>query len=261
MGTSGFRAYADLGNTSLHVGLWRGEWLAGARLNAGEDEPSLAAQLAALLQTAGVEPPQCAGALLCTNSPASETVLATMGGVLQVAPRVVGTDVKVPLSVAYHDPSQYGQDRLLAAWAALGLVGGSCIVLDAGTCLTCEAVTPQQVLPVGIAPGLGALRRGVQAAAPALGPAVERSANQPSSWPLLPARSTEDCLRVGLYSALAGAADRMIAIARTQPGFADAPLVVTGGNAPALLSLVTTPARHEPLLLLDGLQRLDALTT
>lgn len=260
MDSNNFRAYADLGNTSLHVGLWRDQWLVGARLRADEDETNLVAQLAALLQAGGVEPHNCSGALICTNSPAPDTVLMTMGGMLQVAPRVVGTDVKVPLAVAYRDPSQYGQDRLLAAWTALQIVGGPCIVLDAGTCLTCEVATPQQVLPVGIAPGLGAMRRGVLAAAPALGTAVERSVSQPSSWPLMPARSTEDCLRVGLYSALAGAADRMVAIARTQPGFADVPLVVTGGNAPALLSLITTPARHEPLLLLNGLQRLDALT-
>jgi pantothenate kinase type III len=255
-----FRAYADLGNTTLHVGLWRGEWLAGARLSAGEQGEGLAVHLSGLLQAAGVESSQCAGILLCTNSPMTDGVLATLSEVFAVHPRVVGKDVTVPLGVAYADPSQYGHDRLLAAWSALQMVGGPCIVLDAGTCMTCEAVKVTEVQPVGIAPGLGALRKGIQASAPALARAVERSTSQTASWPLLPARSTEDCLRVGLYGALAGAADRMVASARTLPGFAEAPLVVTGGNAPALLSLISTSARHEPLLLLDGLQRLDSLT-
>lgn len=255
-----FRAYADLGNSTLHVGLWRGEWIAGARLSAGDGGEGLAAHLNGLLQAAGLEPSQCAGALLCTNRATSDGVVATLHQVLGVSPRVLGKDVQVPLTVAYRAPSQYGQDRLLAAWAALQRVGGPCIVLDAGTCLTCEAVTAEEVLPIGIAPGLGALRTGIQASAPALALAVERSLSQLSSWPMLPARSTEDCLRVGLYSALAGAADRMVALARTLPRLEAAPVVVTGGNAPALLSLITAAARHEPLLLLDGLQRLDALT-
>ena len=260
MDSGTYRAYADLGNTNLHVGIWHDGWVAGARLRVGDGDEGLATNLRGLLQAAGFEPCQCSGVLVCTNRPTSEGVLAMLGEVLGVSPRVVGTDVQVPLAVAYKDPSQYGQDRLLAAWTALRLVGGACIILDAGTCLTCDAVEPEKALPVGIAPGLGALRIGTLVSAPALASAVERAVSQPSSWPLLPARSTEDCLRIGLYSALAGAADRMVALARSIPGFADAPLIVTGGNAPVLLSLITAEARHEPRLLLDGLQRLDACT-
>ena len=118
------------------------------------------------------------------------------------------------MPVAYDHPETYGQDRLLAAYGASELHGRPCIVLDAGTCVTCDAVpTEGGIHPIAIAPGLQTLMAGMGCAAPQLRAAI--ASGDPRSVADAPrgARSTDDCIRFGLRSQLAGMCHECIAAA------------------------------------------------
>jgi type III pantothenate kinase len=255
------RLYLCLGNTSLQVGGYRGGWVLNARVPApaSDDAPAWRAALGEAL--AGAAAPW-SGALLCSSTPRSEALALSLAleAVTGLRPRRLGHEVTVPLPVAYDDPATYGQDRLLVCFAAARLVGAPCVVLDAGTCLTCDAVTTAgTVLPVGIAAGLPALTAGLQAATPHLTAALDRALADWRRPAVAPARSTAGSLRAGLRAALGGTAERLVGAALEALSDAGATLVVTGGDGPALAGLLSRETLHLPDLALEGLRLLDEM--
>ena len=69
--------------------------------------------------------------------------------------KVIGRDLYVPLLNRYKDPKQVGQDRLLGAYAAMTLYGYPVIVIDFGTAITFDVVSPKKEYLGGvIVPGL-----------------------------------------------------------------------------------------------------------
>lgn len=268
-----FRLYADLGNTALHVGLWRQMWIHERRIarrelrSSGEpgeatDETDLAERyevaLEHVMNSAGVRRSQCEGALVCASTPAVAPLERAIECALGVKPRLIGRDQRIALEVAYDNPDSFGQDRLVAAYGAQQLVGQPCIVLSVGTCITCDALAGGKVWPVAIAPGLPALQQGLVRATPHLAGALHEALVGELWQVAAPARSTIECLALGLVGALTGSLERLLAAARTVPGVGrTAPVVMTGGDAPLLLHLAPGPARLEPLLVLDGMRQLD----
>ena len=75
-----------------------------------------------------------------------------------------------PVSVETDHPDKTGSDRALAALAWGGLHGGlPAVIIDAGTAVTVDAVSPEGVLLGGwIAPGWEALKSSLSVAAPEL---------------------------------------------------------------------------------------------
>ena len=69
--------------------------------------------------------------------------------------KVVGIDLKVPMKNCYKNPKQVGQDRLVGAYAAMQLYGKPVIVIDLGTAITFDVVSPKgEYLGGAIVPGL-----------------------------------------------------------------------------------------------------------
>ncbi len=69
--------------------------------------------------------------------------------------KVVGRDIFVPLANRYKDPKQVGQDRLVGAYAASQLYGQPVIVIDLGTAITFDVVSPKgEYLGGVIVPGI-----------------------------------------------------------------------------------------------------------
>lgn len=67
---------------------------------------------------------------------------------------LVGRDVQVPLR-SYYCPLEIGQDRLVCAYAAKRLYGTPLIIVDLGTAITCDVVSPKGHYEGGIIiPGL-----------------------------------------------------------------------------------------------------------
>ena len=252
-----YHLYAELGNTNLHLALWRDAWLHESRFPA--DSPDWPEAISALVAAAGLAADNCASAVLCASTPRRGAVVEGIRRALRVTPRLFGWDVTVAMPVAYDDPTAFGQDRLLAAFAASELVGGPCIVMDAGTCITCEAVTEKgQILPIAIVPGLYASLNAMFEAAPHLAEAATVLSPEEVLHASLPARSTRGSLALGLRCQLGGLAQQFIS-AGLDALRTDAPVaaITTGGDGALLAQLLDPLARHEPLLALDGLRLLD----
>lgn len=74
---------------------------------------------------------------------------------LNIKPRVIGEDIRVPIQNRYRNPQQVGQDRLVGSFAARELYGAPLIVIDFGTAITFDIVSKKgEYLGGIIVPGI-----------------------------------------------------------------------------------------------------------
>lgn len=256
---SRWRLYADAGNTALKWAVYAdGGRRAEGRIGV-EALPAAGAELAGVLALAGFDPAECEGVALVSSRPAQaeaaeEALARASGGEV----RLLGRDLHAAVSVAYHDPSELGQDRLAAAEGALALVGAPAVVVTLGTCITAQALDAKGLLVGGaIAAGLEAQVAGIGEAVPHLrtkaGEALEllRSAEGAPGV----GRSTMQNLALGLAASLRGTVDALVAAMCEETG--PAPVIATGGDAELAATLGARFDRVEPLLVLEGLRVVD----
>lgn len=146
----------------------------------------------------------------------------------------------------YRDPETLGSDRWAALIGAHHEIGGPLCVVDCGTAVTVDALAADgEFLGGAIFPGLALLRSGLSAGTAGAGSAPGDAAD-------CVARGTADAVAAGTLYGLAGAVDRLVAECRNVLG-ADARVVLTGGDAPALDSQFGFESVHIPDLVLRGL--------
>lgn len=143
---------------------------------------------------------------------------------------------------AYAEPQRLGADRWIALLGAFTDARGACVVADAGTALTVDAVDAGgQHLGGIIAAGLHTSERAVLGATRFPVRAV----------PLQPhgglGRDTEACVRQGALLSCLGAIERAAAALPQARGY------LTGGDAPVLLPLLRGTWEHRPNLVFEGL--------
>ncbi|MBM3341589.1 MAG: type III pantothenate kinase [Betaproteobacteria bacterium] len=168
---------------------------------------------------------------------------------LNVAPTwVQGRAEQCGVKSGYADPAQLGSDRwagVIAAWRRFGATGAACIVVNAGTTMTVDALSSDGVFLGGvIVPGLELMRE-------SLTRGTAQLKHAPGVFCYFP-DSTADAIMSGAINALAGAIERMRAyMHETGQG---APLIVLSGGA-ALLIEPRLNAPHELVdnLVLEGL--------
>ncbi len=252
-----FRLYADLGNMTLHWGVFvEGEWLAVDRISAGDDLARCAvASLNAMLQDAHMTLDGCSGGLLCSSSPrlTPQLVAALKQHAGLALPELdEATSARVP--TLYHDPRQIGRDRLANAAAVRAYHECPAIVADVGSCITVDLIDADGVLVGGaIAPGLPAMKAGLAAQTPHLGPALDALA--PPIDFSTPGRSTEECIALGIYASLAAATRGLCE--HLSRGLGDVPVLMTGGDAAWVQSVTGFADVVDGMLTLKGLQSLD----
>ena len=160
-----------------------------------------------------------------------------LAGLRKSAARVLvaGRDLPIPIVNRYRHPSQVGTDRLLIALAASKLYPGQgVVVLDFGTALSVSVVSPAgEFLGGPIAAGLRSISEGLALRTAQL-PRVEVK-GPPER---LLATSTEEALRAGIWSQLAGAATGIIDRLAAEVPF---PLrtIATGGDADRFAPLIS----------------------
>ena len=249
--------YADVGNCTMHSAAWaEGRWHAQSRIPVDllEDGAWQAALLSAG-EDAGLSSSDCEQAVVCVSSPnARSTVADFVARRLRVESVVAGEDFAVDVATDYHDPTQIGTDRLLNALAAIQKVGKPCVVVDFGSCVTCDAITAKGVLTAGaIAPGLPVVRAGLAHAVPHLARGQQDAMQLLGDGSLPAGRSTAEGLALGIVAATAGSADRLIELMRRRLD-AQAPAVATGGDAELFAPHCQVQMTIDRMLTLDGLR-------
>jgi type III pantothenate kinase len=164
-----------------------------------------------------------------------------------VDPLLFPRDIPAPIANRYEPPVAVGADRLANAAAAYAELRAACIVVDAGTAVTVDAVSAEGAFQGGaILPGAVLMARALTEGT-ALLPELELAGTESAIG-----RSTAAAMSSGVLRGLAGAIDRLIADAREELGGAEH-VLITGGDAERLRGLTATRMDHRPHLGLAGL--------
>ena len=146
---------------------------------------------------------------------------------------VMGRAEQCGVRSGYADPAQLGSDRwagLIAAWKLYGRTGRACVVVNAGTTMTVDALSGEGVFLGGvIVPGLDLMRA-------SLSGGTAQLKFQQGAFYYFP-DNTADAIMSGALNALAGAVDRMRGYMEEagQGNGHGGPLVVLSGGMAALL--------------------------
>lgn len=145
----------------------------------------------------------------------------------------------------YDNPTQLGSDRWAALIAAWKHCASACVVVNAGTAVTVDALTDEGIFLGGmIVPGLLPMQRALAAHASALVVAPGRFAPFPCN--------TADAIYSGAIAAIAGAVEKMVAALGERQN--ERPLcLVSGGDAEAVRDRLSVAAAIVDNLVLEGL--------
>ncbi|MBT3182616.1 MAG: type III pantothenate kinase [Deltaproteobacteria bacterium] len=165
---------------------------------------------------------------------------------LSVDPVLV-TPNNVGLKISGYDKKQIGVDRLVNSVAAYERYKGATIVIDAGSCITFDAVSSDgRYLGGAIVPGI---------------PLASRSLNEMTAkLPLIDiqkpkraiGRNTEESIRSGIYNGYSGLIDRLVdSISRDMDS---KPVVIaTGGDSKLISKISSSIEEIHPDLIFEGI--------
>lgn len=146
---------------------------------------------------------------------------------------------------SYADPAQLGPDRWAALIAARELFSGPCVVVNAGTAMTVDALSGEGLFLGGfIVPGVKLMRDALASGTAQL----KGGTGQLSYFP----SNTADAIVSGGIHALAGAVERMARF-MAQTGEGEALVVLSGGDAEVLASHLNARVEVVENLVLEGL--------
>lgn len=150
----------DIGNTSVHFGVFVGEELR-ASWRLGTDRERLPDEYAilmlSLLRTCGISPGDLRECVLSSTVPElTPTFSELTRRYFGASPLIVGSGVRTGLRILYDNPRDVGADRVLDAVASIKLYGPPLIIVDCGTATVFDAVSREGDYVGGaIAPGIG----------------------------------------------------------------------------------------------------------
>ncbi len=165
-----------------------------------------------------------------------------------IAPvRVVGEDLAPPIDADVLEPAKVGADRLCVAAGAFEIVGGACVAADFGTAVTIDLISDNGVLLGGtIFPGMAMAARALHEHTAQL-PLVDVGHTTATLG-----KDTAAAIRGGVFAMMCGALREIVERYATEVGKWP-PLVVTGGDGPAVARACDFVDHVVPDLLFDGL--------
>jgi type III pantothenate kinase len=180
---------------------------------------------------------------------AGESVRASIEGTatrLGVAPEfIVSRGAQCGVRSSYEDPAQLGCDRWAALIGARRLYPGACLVVNAGTALTVDALSEEGLFLGGIiAPGIDLMRHSLDRHTAGL-------RFQPGEVRFFPG-NTGDAIMSGAAHAAAGAIERMATFMR-ESGQDPLRVILGGGSAAFLRPLLGLDTLIVEYLVLEGL--------
>lgn len=252
----GVPLYAQVGNTNLIIAAWRGKWENHTRL-AMPDSDDADAWARVLNDVSAGDPISSLATVTSRPTSACTDALERAARERGAETARLGREIPLKMQCTYRDPKQLGMDRRLAAWSAATIAGKPCIVLDAGTYITCDAVNAKGVhLPIAIAPGLPIVLHGAGETAQHLTKYLRDAGWKANIVRGVGTRSTQDGVTAGMCAFMGGTGQALIGMAREALGSAEAQVVFTGGDATWLLAGHRGPVWTLPDLCLDGLRLL-----
>lgn len=164
---------------------------------------------------------------------------------------VLDSDVNLPMTLAYETRGTLGKDRIAAVAGAVGLCKGStCMVVDAGSCVTIDQVDNDQHWVGGnISPGLNMRWKAMHHYTERLPLADQRSVTR-EMWGVSTLSALGNGGMWGLIREIEGYFEQV------RSEYSSAKMVLTGGDAPVLAEFMKTKIFIEPNLVLIGLHEI-----
>lgn len=241
----------DVGNTNTVVGIFDGDRLVEHwRLISKErTADELGVYLLTLLSTTHITPGDITGAVLSSVVPPVDAAFVQgLRRYFNVECLRVTPDLDLGIRVAYGAPHEVGADRLVNAVAGVARYGAPLVIVDFGTAITVDVVSPDGAYLGGaIAPGLVTSMEAL----------FGRTAKLPKVGLEAPGtsigRNTMESIRAGVIFGNAGLVDRLVERIWEELGM-ETRVVATGGHAEAIAVHSRTFQTVDPWLTLDGLK-------
>jgi type III pantothenate kinase len=175
--------------------------------------------------------------------------LRKLSGRWPVTPEwAASTRTRAGVTSLYDEPSQLGVDRWAALIGARGFSSDACVVVNAGTAMTVDALTKKGEFIGGIiVPGFDLMHD-------ALAANTARLSAERGHFTAFP-RATRDAITSGAIQALCGAVERMRDAMRAA-GHGEPLLIFSGGAGELVASHIGRPVRVIDKLVLEGLVRM-----
>ncbi len=236
----------DIGNTRIKWGFAQdGGWLRKGWL-ATAQPADLGAALAPLPAADRILIANVAGAAVRAQ------VEALLPASASVPDWLVSTALQCGVRSSYADPAALGPDRWAALIGARHLVQTACVVVNAGTTMTVDALSGEGVFLGGcIVPGAALMRS-------ALARDTANLALREGEFRFFP-DNTGDAIASGAVNALAGAVERVAAYLQESTGAAPR-VLLSGGDAPLLEARLGLPLSVVDNLVLEGLLQIARQT-
>ena len=152
---------------------------------------------------------------------------------------------------SYRQPRRLGVDRWVAMIGAWAATEAACIIVDAGTAVTIDALDDTgRHLGGQIVPGVALMTTSLAAGTSDL-PSVQRHAKAREPGMQMFANTTAAAISEGALNAVVGAIERSLAVMRDAGH--DPYVILTGGDASRILKSLGEKPLHRPHLVLEGL--------
>jgi type III pantothenate kinase len=249
----------DIGNTSIHIGLFDGDqveatWRLGVETEKFPDEYGVL--FTSLLMLKGYDLKDVHAVIIaCDVPPLMPTIEQVARDYFHVEPLVVGHGLRTGVRILYENPRGLGSDRIVDAVAAKHLYGCPIVVVDFGTGTVFDAINKDgDYLGGAIAPGIGIASEALFSRGAML------SRVQIERPPQAIGRNTVNAMQSGILYGYAGLVDGVVNRFKLELE-GDVKVVATGGWAQMVAPETTTIDIVNPDLTLTGLRLIYELNS
>lgn len=241
----------DIGNSNTVIGVYEGEkLLTNWRLiSKGRTADEIGVYLLNLLATVSISPGDIKGAVLSSVVPPLDAVIREgVKNYLGIDCLRVSPELDLGIEIQYASPSEVGADRLVNAVAGVRKYGTPLIIVDFGTAITLDIISPAGAYLGGtISPGLVT---GMEALFGKTAKLPQVSLEAP---PSVIGNNTIGSIQAGIMYGNAGLVDFLVRKTWGELG-QKGQVIATGGHAGKIAELSDTIDMVDPWITLEGLR-------